>query len=638
MKTNLSLFAFLCLMVTSLSTPALESILEFNSDIVVQPDGSMLVEETIKVRAEGNKIKRGIFRDFPTNYRDKSGNRYKVGFELLGVEKDGSAETHRTETRGNGVRIYIGNKDLFLQTGTYTYTLRYLTTRQLGFFEDHDELYWNVTGNDWDFPIEKARARVHLPKAIAEDENHVEGYTGFQGATGQAYNAWVEYDGTASFETTQPLNPSEGLTIVTTWPKGHIQQPGQGEKLAWFFADNQESAIGIGGIIILLLYYGYSWNKVGRDPEMGVIIPEYTPPPEFSPASLRFVQQMGYDNKTFSAAIVNMAVAGYLQITEGDSHEFTLTKTGNMPHLAPGESALASALFGDGSTTITLKQSNHSKLRSALNAHKKALKKNYETTHFRTNQRYLVPGFLLSIGTLVLAVLSLDSPDQKALIGFMAVWLSIWSIAVFALLRGVFGNWRSYLQTRKGLVSAVTSTLFSIPFVLGAVVGLGVMLVEGSIALTICLALLVVINLLFYEWMKAPTRLGQKLRQKAEGFSLYLSVAEKDELDFKHPPEKTPELFERYLPYAIALGVEQQWADKFSRILAQAQTENQPYHPAWYHGNSWQRGDFSHFAATVGTAMSSAIASSSTAPGSSSGSGGGGSSGGGGGGGGGGGW
>ncbi|MCW8944489.1 MAG: DUF2207 domain-containing protein, partial [Sedimenticola sp.] len=159
-----------------------------------------------------------------------------------------------------------------------------------------------------------------------------------------------------------------------------------------------------------------------------------------------------------------------------------------------------------------------------------------------------------------------------------------------------------------------------------------------SLPFTLVLLLAVGINFLFYEWLKAPTLAGQQLLQQVEGFRLYLGVAEQDELNYKHPVEKTPALFEAFLPYALALGVEQQWAERFSGILAAAGKGGENYQPGWYSGRSWNSHNLTGFTTAMGSAMGSAISSSSTAPGSSSGSGGGGSSGGGGGGGGGGGW
>jgi len=138
-----------------------ERILSYDSRIEVRSDSSLEVTETIRVQAEGNRIKRGIFREFPTTYFRRGGDRVTVGFELLSVRRNGMDEPHHTERRRNGVAIYIGHKDRFLSAGAYTYEIRYRTDRQLGFFADHDELYWNVTGVGWDFPIDHVTARCN---------------------------------------------------------------------------------------------------------------------------------------------------------------------------------------------------------------------------------------------------------------------------------------------------------------------------------------------------------------------------------------------------------------------------------------------------------------------------------------------
>ena len=112
----------------------------------------MTVVETITVNSTGNVIKRGIYREFPTRYKDRHGNNYVVDFSVNEVLRDGKPESYHLEGLSNGTRVYIGRKEVFLNPGTYTYTIRYSTNRQLGFFKDHDELYWNVTGNGWSFP------------------------------------------------------------------------------------------------------------------------------------------------------------------------------------------------------------------------------------------------------------------------------------------------------------------------------------------------------------------------------------------------------------------------------------------------------------------------------------------------------
>ncbi|MEJ2529458.1 MAG: DUF2207 domain-containing protein, partial [Gammaproteobacteria bacterium] len=323
---RLSLPIILTLAFSNISL-ARERILDYHSDISVQQDGSMLVEEQIKVVAEGNQIKRGIYRDFPTEYRDGLNNRYNVSFDLLEVKRDGVSEPYHTKSISNGIRVYAGRSDYVIPHGEHSYTFLYKTNHQLGFFKGFDELYWNVTGNGWDFPIDHASARVHLPGTIPPDEIRVEGYTGPRGSKAQNYTARVDYDGSALFETTTKLNRHEGLTIVTSWPKGYVSEPTDEQKMGRFLRDNSSAGIAIGGIALLLLYYLAAWRKVGRDPEPGAIIPLYQPDSGYSPASMRFISRMGYDNKSFSAAIVNMAVKGYLEIDESRTGVFTLRKT-----------------------------------------------------------------------------------------------------------------------------------------------------------------------------------------------------------------------------------------------------------------------------------------------------------------------
>jgi len=147
------------------------------------------------------------------------------------------------------------------------------------------------------------------------------------------------------------------------------------------------------------------------------------------------------------------------------------------------------------------------------------------------------------------------------------------------------------------------------------------------------------LNWMFYELLKAPTLAGRRLLDKVDGFYHYLDIAAKQELENRFPGGRSPELFESYLPYALALGVEQKWAEKFADVLTRISASGRAtYHPTWYSGAGWDNNHIGGFTSSLGSHFGAAIASSSTPPGSSSGSGGGGSSGGGGGGGGGGGW
>ncbi len=625
----------LLLLLAAATVAADERILAYESDIEVHADATMTVTETIRVRAEGKQIKRGIYRDFPTLYKDRLGNRYRVGFEILAVTRDGESEPYHTKPRSNGVRIYMGDKDVFLRGGEYTYAITYRTNRQLGFFADHDELYWNVTGNDWAFPIDNASARVRLPTSIPLPSITMEAYTGRFGAKGRDYDAKVDIDGNAYFEVTRPLGRQEGLTIVVTWPKGHIAEPALADELGYLFSDNRHLAVIAAGLALLLAYYLLVWIKVGKDPEGGVIVAQYTAPKGFSPASMRFVRRMGYDHKTFAAAIVNLAAKGFLTIEEDDG-TYTLEKTGKNPvQMAPGEQALVKKLFG-GRDTIELVSANHGPIGRALEAHKNSLKRNYEKIYFLSNSAYLVPGVLISIAALIAGTLALPSGSEGFAALFLTVWLSVWTIAVVGLVLAAVRSWRNV--SAGGVGKALTATLFAIPFVFFEGLGLWMFTQATAISIGVALVLLILVNMLFYHLLKAPTRVGRKLLDKIEGFRHYLEVAEGQQLKSRSLPRKTLDLFEIYLPYALALDVEQQWTEQFADVFAAiGKEQGRRYHPSWYrssHGYS----RISDMTASLGNSLGSAISSSSRAPGSSSGGGGGGSSGGGGGGGGGGGW
>jgi len=613
-----------------------ERILNFMSYIQISSDGSMTVTESITVYASGNKIKRGIYRDFPIRYKARQGNTIRVGFKVLEVLRDGQPEAYHLKTISNGIRVYIGRKNRMLQPGEYTYTLTYYTNRQLGFFKEFDELYWNVTGNGWSFPIEKAEAIVELP-SDAEVLDYA-GYTGRQGARGRNFTVGNDESGNISFATNRMLRPGEGLTIAVSWPKGYVPEPTLSDKMGYVLSDNPGAKAALIGGIALFFYFLIAWIKVGRDPETGAIIPLFSPPKGFTPAAVRFVVRMDFDHKAFTAAIVNMAVKGYLTIDE-DEGDYSLSRTDvDESVLSAGEKRIVKKLF-TGSKSITLDKGNHGKIKKAITALQKSLKLEFEKIHFQRNSKWLIPGIVISLFTLVAMVFTAREISGAI---FMLIWLSIWTAACLALVVAAIKAWQSALTSGSSTgifkkSGAVGITLFVLPFLGAECFGMWAFSTMTSPFAVMALLVIIFINFIFYHLIKAPTLYGRKIMDQIEGFKLYLSVAEKEGLNIRNPPEKTPELFEIFLPFALALNVENTWSEQFAKVLAQAQTEH-GYSPTWYSGRSWHTHGATGLASSLGSAFSSTISSSSSAPGSSSGSGGGGSSGGGGGGGGGGGW
>ncbi len=620
-----------------------ERILFFENHITVETGGGMIVAETIRVRSTGEKIRRGIYRDFPTDYRDHAGRRYRVDFEVLEISRDGAAEDWHSERLANGVRVYMGHQDRLLAPGEHTYRLVYRTDRQLGFFERHDELYWNVTGNGWEFPIDQAVARIALPTTVPEILL-LEAYTGPAGAKGREYKAGVTARGEAFFQTTRPLDPGEGLTIVVGWPKGHVREPSRPEQTLRLLRDNLEVPVSAVGLAAILLYYVFVWRAVGKDPQKGVIVPRYTPPADLSPAAMRFLTRMRWDEKAFAAALLHLAVKGFLAIEEKRKGTFRLIRQAGGKHPPSADEAIVlSRLFGKKTPTLEIESKNHDVIAAARSALKSSLQLAFEKTHFVLNRSAFLTGAALSLASVAAAFLTAASHPEVI---FLGVWITGWSVGVFFLLQRTLNLWRAFFASRKrlgraigDLLGALFMPLFSVPFLAGEIFALA-LIASHSTVLAAFPVLAAILNLLFYHLLKAPTLQGRRLLDQIEGFRTFLAATEADRLERLAPEGRTPALFEKYLPYAVALGVEQRWAEKFADVLAAAGRTpgDGGYHPSWYTGSFWSPSAAGDVADSLGSTLSGAISSSASAPGSGSGGGGGGSSGGGGGGGGGGGW
>ena len=610
-----------------------ERIRSFSSDIRVYGDGSMVVRETITVNANGSRIRHGIYRDFPTSYRDSLGNRVVVDFEVLAVERDGQSENWRSEPQINGVRLYFGDKNSFVPPGRHEYVFTYQTRRQLGFYPDHDELYWNVTGNGWVFPIDQASATIRLPGGVPQDKIELTGYIGRQGSREQALQSAAGPGPQATFEAGRHLGAYEGLTIVVGWPKGFVHEPTVSERLAYVLKDNRSLLAAAAGVLLLLLYYLIVWVRVGRDPQEGVIMPRYEPPAGLSPAGMRYLVKMGFDNKVAAAAMLDMAVKQYVTIGKSDA-VYTLTRaSGDKIVLTPDERLLAEKLLGS-DQSLELSPAHHTRVQSAITALKNSLKTSEEKIYFLTNSRYLMPGVVFS--ALLVAATVLLAPSKGAMVtgAFISIWLTGWSFGVVMLLLMAVAAWKAAISGEGGVAAkggALFLTLFCLPFLAGEVFGISMLVRSTGLSTAGLLALVVFLNVLFHHLLKAPTHAGRVLLDQVEGFKMFLGAVDKDRLATLAATEQTPAVFEKYLPYAVALGVEQAWAARFADVL-----EGSQYSPAWCSDGSWA-GNAGLMAASLASSMSSAIASSGGSPGSSSGFGGG-SSGGGGGGGGGGGW
>lgn len=559
-----------------------EQILLFDADITVRSDATLTVKEEITVRACEQAIRHGIVREFPTMYTDRAGNKYEIAFALQKVLLDGQPVAYKVESKLNGKYIYIGDPQMYLSAGMYTFTLIYTVNRQLGFFDKHDELYWNVTGNGWRLPIAQAQARVTLPEGIDIAEIKVDGYTGAFGARGKDVQADVSRNGVARFKSTRPFARNEGLTVVVGWPKGFVSPPSLQQKAAWFFRDNMHYGILLLGLLFLLVFLLYIHRKNRVREGNWATIPLFKAPEGMTPGAVNYFNEMHYKDNAFAAEIVNMAVHGWLTVHQEESSLFD--------------------------TYVSGKQTYRLDKKSDAGLEKFPLYRSLYDMFFAKSDSFKLDE--TSAAVINKAKLALQLDYDKEVGDFFELNTNAFIIAFFA---------------------AVTAWI--------AVAGLG----NSAVISMACAAMYAVCIVGGYYLLRSYTRDGYDVKRDIDGFQMFLTVTEKDRLEVSGtPPMQTPELYEKYLPYAMALGVEKQWTQKFKELFQRLEVKGTPYMPLWYVGPRTHGFVPSTFAQGFSRSVSSAISAATAPPGSSSGfggrSGGGGSSGGGGGGGGGGGW
>jgi len=614
-----------------------EEILSYDVLVDVGAGGRLLVTEDIRVRALGVEIRRGIYRDFPTSFpRWSRLGRIEAPFQVHSVLRDGRPEPYAVLSIGGpigrgGVRVRAGQEDVLLEPGVYAYRFAYETDRWVSFGDVEDQLFWNVTGNGWSFPINSASARIRV--ADLDVAPTLEAWTGPEGSTARlAESAWDGSAHEATFVTTTPLGPGEGLTVRLTFPSGQLPLPTEAQQSEWFALD-WGGYVEAGYIVLLVIaVYLLMWRRVGMDPP-GAPTPLRTDPPDgFSPAALGYLSERGYDMGQLAAALVSMAMKGALRI-ERTGRTWTLHKLDGSVDLSAEERAVFDALLSS-RRSIELKQTNHADLKKAIRSFKRELSRQLEREYFVNNRLWFAVG--LGVSLIGLAALTWRWRfGIEPMAGFVGLWLTFWTLGVATLVTRVVSTARQARAHPLLWVGAGFLALFSLPFV-AAELGVAAWLFR-LVPSHLALAVLIVggVNVLFYHLLERPTLRGRGVLDQLEGFRSYL-------IGKAPPADSGAEHFERYLPHAIALGVEERWASGFGAAL-------DPAGGAWAGPNGrtlpWYQTDddqlsASSFASSLGSSLSSTLSASSMAPGSSGGEGGGGggSSGGGGGGGGGGGW
>jgi uncharacterized membrane protein len=568
-----TLALIIALLLAALPAAARELVIQqFDETVEVNPNGTIEVTETIEARFTG--AWHGIYRTIPVEYDTLQHLNYSLLLEPLSVtDYSGNPLKYEQKREGRYLKFKISVPDA--QDRTRTVIIRYRVLNAIRFFDDHDELYWNVTGDDWDVPIRSVSAKIELPAGVTG--LHAIAFTGVYGSRDR--DAQVETNGNlVEVRTNHSLSYREGLTAVVGWDKGFVQPPSTAMKITLFLRSNWPLFLPVVALFIML----WLWWTRGRDPERGSIAVQYEPPDKLTPGECGTLVDNEAAMRDITATLVDLAVKGYLTIEQKDeSHLLGLTHSKEyIFHLKrpatewsavrPHELEMLSALFDDGSVTSV----KLSELQNHFYTHLPAIRS-------RIFDALMADGYYL------------HRPDTVRQ-GYIGAGI------VIGILLFVFGG-------ALGAATGVAHVTWVIAAILTAAV--------------ICI---------FGWFMPARTLTGARTLEKVLGFEQFLGRVESDRLE---RIVKTPEMFEKFLPYAMALHCEKKWVAAFAGIAMQP--------PQWYSGPYGSGfvpymfvNDLNVMSAQAGNVMASAPRSSSGG----SGFGGGGFSGGGFGGGGGGGW
>ncbi len=486
---------------------------KFHSDMMIDEDSSTIVKETIDV--EFHQSRHGIYREIPFQYRDEFGKTITTPVRVLSVtDESGKAWKYRVKKTGPMIHIRIGDAKRYVK-GNQTYVITYEVENVILFFDDHDELYWNVTGNYWKAPIKEASATVSLITKKKSKNLMVAGYEGGYGSKEEC--GFEVYDNSGKFFTKRDLRMGEGLTIAFGWDKGLVFPPSSWKKFLWAVnvAENWVFLLPIFSFI----YMFNLWYRKGRDPRVRESVAVMYEPPKFdnqplTPAEVGTLIDEKLDPRDITSTIVGLAVKGYIKIEETkreglifDKTDYYLKKVKNHDsNLNPFEIELMKALF-PAALPGTFVSDLKNKFYTNLDILKKVLhgelirKKYFLSSPEKVRNSYVVAGIV---------------------------------VLVFAILAFLF------LVPNSGGKSFIAGLLTGIPV------------------------------LAFAKFMPVKTRAGASAYMDILGFQEFMNRAEKDRLERMGDMN----LFSKFLPYAIALDVADNWAKAFEGIYQDP--------PDWY--------------------------------------------------------
>ncbi len=472
-----------------------EKIKSFVAEIEIKESGELLIKEKI-VYDFGTLSRHGIFRNLPLDGLEE--------IKIIKVEDEfGNPYKFTISKERNYLKLKIGDPEKEV-TGQKTYVIFYKVFGSLGYFENHDELYWNVTGNEWSIPIEKSEALIYLPKKISEKDLKLDCFTGYFGSKEKDCSFFTTKEGNIRFKAKRTLNPKEGLTIVLGWPKGIVRQPSFFQKFLFLFKNFWPILMPV----FVFFYLLREWWYKGKDPKIKQpIVVEYEPPENLRPAEISLVLNQEVNQEDLSATILDLAVKGFVKIKEIKEKIF--------------------GLFEEKDYELVKIKDFKDQKEDLRGYERKLLEKIFENKE-KVSISELKNRFYFEVEAI------LDS-----------VYSEISSLNYF------FGNPKKVVNRWRNLGLVIIFSSLFCPFVF-----------QNNLVPFFSFLSSGILFLIFAPFMPKRTKKGVEIYQKILGFKEYISSAEKYRVQFY----ERENIFEKYLPYALVFGLAEKWAKAFEGI------------------------------------------------------------------------
>lgn len=516
------IFSFL-LIFFSIFSFASERILDFNVTLSLGEDLRADVTEEITVVAELKNIKRGLVRKIPS----KSGRRIMVKSLLM----DGRPHPYFTENNGGNIEINFGNDD-FISPGIHKYTLSYTMDNAVIFGKDFNEVYWNVTGNNWAFPINNASFRLNLPEGSEVINEGISLYTGAY----RSKQSEAKQSGHLFFKTTKQLYPGQGFTVAVPFKNQNIKQP-LSDKIKAFILKYSAPAL----CLILIIYYLATWIRFGKDPKHdGSVL--YAPPNNISPALAGYILERKFHLRFLSTAFVSLAVKEKIKISKQDN-DIEIKQIGDAElEKAEEENAVINCIGR--SKVLCLNGKYQEKVKNLADKVKASLYKQGRK-YIEKNYKFVI--FPTCIMLLMQIFIAINTTSGIIL-------LNIIFIFPIVLLLVADINWRLRVAISI-MIFLFSPVFFSSPDEL-------------------CFLISLICAMPYAAYIDNVSAEGREIYLRLLSFKKYMEKAEKHRTALSNPEDKL-KIFADYLPYAYAFGIQSKWIKNFTKVLSEEIIEEQ---------------------------------------------------------------